>query len=346
MLKEHKMGPLQGIKIVEFEGIGPGPLAAMILADMGAEVTVIQRPQAISLKAQLGGQADLLSRGKQSQVIDLKSATGVAEALSLIANADALIEGNRPGVMERLSLGPEVCLVHNPRLVYGRLTGWGQDGPLAQAAGHDLNYVALTGFLSLSKRGNGLPIVPPTLVGDSSGALGMAFGIVCAILEARTSGQGQVVDAAIVDIVAHMGSLAHSIKASGQLGGERPSPFHDSPFYDAYACADGKCLTVGALEPQFYALLLEKLGLSDVDARAQYDVQQWPALKERVAAIFRTKTRDAWCTLLEGSDICFAPVLDMDEAACHPHNVARGTFKMDGGFLQAAPAPRFSRSKL
>jgi len=335
--------PLQGIRVVEFEGLGPGPLAGLMLADMGAEVTVVARPQSAAVSRTLGGAGDSpLRRGKREVVLDLKSAADVAQALALVAQADALIEGNRPGVMERLGLGPAVCMARNRKLVYGRMTGWGQSGPLAQAAGHDLNYVALSGLLSLSARRGERPIVPPTVVGDASGALGLAYGIVCALLCARTTGEGRVVDAAIVDIVAMLGSLAHWIHAAGQIGGARPSPFHDSPFYDVYECADGRCITLGALEPQFYALLLAKLGLNDVDPAAQHDTRQWPALKARLTALFRNRSRDEWCALLEGSDVCFAPVLSIEEAAQHPHNVARGVFSVSsGGAVQARAAPRF-----
>jgi alpha-methylacyl-CoA racemase len=334
--------PLQGLRIVEFEGLGPGPLAGQMLADFGAEVTVIARPLAGAVTQALGGGGQPLRRGKRERVLDLKTADGVAQALALVGEADALIEGNRPGVMERLGLGPDVCLARHPRLVYARMTGWGQSGPLAQAAGHDLNYVALSGLLSLSAHRGERPIVPPTVVGDAAGALGLCFGLVSAVLAARASGQGRVIDAAIVDIVAMLGGLVHWIHAAGQIGGERPSPFHDSPFYDVYECADGLHITLGALEPQFYALLLNKLGLNDVDAAAQYDTRQWPALKARLVALFKTKARDEWCALLEGSDVCFAPVLSLAEAARHPHNVARATFTVsDNSAVQAAAAPRF-----
>lgn len=340
------MGPLAGLRIVEFEGIGPGPLAGMLLADMGAEVTVIRRRQGVALQAALGATAgaDILNRGKKLIAIDLKHPAGVALAQRLVDGADALIEGNRPGVMERLGLGPEPCLQRNPKLVYGRMTGWGQDGPLAQAAGHDLNYVALSGLLGLAARRGQLPVLPPTVMGDAAGALGLAFGIVCALLEAKTSGRGQVVDAAIVDIVSQLGALVHWLTAAGQVGGTRPSAFHDSPFYDVYACADGKAITVGALEPQFYALLLEKLGIDDLDPRRQYDIAAWPALKARLTELFKSRTRDEWCALLEGTDVCFAPMLDLAEAAAHPHNRARGNLVADQGVIQSAPAPRFSRS--
>ncbi len=340
-------GPLQGIRVLEFEGLGPGPVAGMMLAQLGADVTVVKRRQRVAVKAQLGGAApDHIERGKRGIAIDLKRPEGVQLALALVEGADALIEGLRPGVMERLGLGPEICLERNPRIVYGRMTGWGQHGPLAHAAGHDLNYVALTGLLSVSMRPGETPIVPPTVIGDAGGALGLAFGIVCALFEARTSGRGQVVDAAIVDVVAMLGALVHSTKAHRQIASGTPSPFHDSPFYDVYATADGGFITLGALEPQFYALLLDKLGLRDeVDVNAQYDKARWPALKSRIAALIATKTRDDWCELLEGSDVCFAPVLDIDEAARHPHIAARGALQLDErGTVVAAPAPRFSRT--
>ena len=335
--------PLAGIRIVEFEGIGPGPLAARMLADMGAEVTVIGRPQQGAVAAQLGGSGDNpLRRGKTVVLLDLKQDAARAEALALVARADALIEGNRPGVMERLKLGPAECAQVNPRIVYGRMTGWGQSGPLAQAAGHDLNYVALTGMLSLSAHRGERPIVPPTVVGDAGGALGLAFGMVCAILEAKTSGQGRVVDAAIVDIVAMLGGIAQWIRGSGMLDGPHPSPFHDSPFYDVYRCADGGCITLGALEPQFYALLMQKLGLDDVDLTRQFDPRTWPALKDRLTTLFASQPRAHWDALLEGTDVCFAPVLSAQEAAEHPHNVARGTYvRTAGAGFDVAPAPRF-----
>ena len=335
--------PLAGVRIVEFEGIGPGPLAARMLADMGAEVTVIVRPQQSAIAAQLGGGGDNpLQAGKTVVPLDLKQEADRAEAMALVAQADGLIEGNRPGVMERLGMGPADCAKANPRIVYGRMTGWGQSGPLAKAAGHDLNYVALTGMLSLSAHRGERPIVPPTVVGDASGALGLAFGMVCAILEARSSGQGRVVDAAIVDIVAMMGGIAQWIHGNGQIGSDAPSPFHDSPFYDVYRCADGGCITLGALEPQFYALLMEKLGLADVDLRKQYDTGAWPALKARLTDLFASQPRAHWEALLEGTDVCFAPVLSVDEAVSHPHNLDRGIYRRsETGAISIAPAPRF-----
>lgn len=335
--------PLDGVHIVEFEGIGPTPLAGRILLGMGAKVTLIARPSKGAVLAQFGiGQEDELHRGKHRVVLDLKRPEDRERAMELVAQADALIEGNRPGVMERLGFSPETCAARNPRLVYGRMTGWGQTGPLAQAAGHDLNYVALTGMLALSAHRGDRPIVPPTLVGDASGALGLAFGIVCVLFDALRSGHGRVVDAAIVDIVAMLGVIAQWIRVSGQLDSEAPSPFHDSPFYDTYRCADGRFVTIGALEPQFYALLLEKLGLVDVDPRGQYDSKAWPGLKARIAAVIAGRTRDQWCQLLEGTDVCFAPVLNIEEAAHHPHNVARKNYSVVGpNAFFGLTAPRF-----
>lgn len=332
--------PLRGVRIVEFEGLGPGPLAGRILAGMGAEVTVLVRPVAAGLGAQLGG-LDLLRKGKRTETVDLKTPAGRERALALVARADALIEGNRPGVMERLGLGPADCAACNPRLVYGRMTGWGQTGPLAATAGHDLNYVALTGFLSLAIREGAPPLVPPTMLGDAPGALGLAFGLVCALFDVRGGGPGRVVDAAIVDVVAMLGALVQLLRSAGQIDTAAPSPFHDSPFYDTYACADGRFVSIGALEPQFYALLLAKLDLTDIDPARQYDTSHWPALKARIAARFRGRSRDEWCALLEGTDVCFAPVLDPSEAASHPHAVARGLYPT-GVRDCAAVAPRFS----
>jgi len=334
--------PLKGLKLVEFEGLGPGPLAGHMLAQAGAEVTLIARPTANVVSARLGDGSQPLRDGKQLVLLDLKNARDQARALELVAGADALIEGNRPGVMERLGLGPGPCHAVNPKLVYGRMTGWGQSGPLANAAGHDLNYVALTGLLSLSARPGERPIIPPTVAGDGVGALGLAYGIVCGVLQARLSGQGTVVDAAITDLSAMVGGIAYWVHGSGRLGGAAPSAFHDSPFYDVYECAGGGFITIAALEPQFYALLLQKLELHDVDPKAQYDSALWPAVKARFAALFLTRTRDAWSALLEGSDVCFAPVLSITEAAKHPHNRARGTLRpAPGGGAQPGPAPRF-----
>jgi alpha-methylacyl-CoA racemase len=336
--------PLTGLKVVEFEGIGPGPLAGRMLADHGAEVVAIVRPNKAALFDRSPEDGDApLRRGKRIVTLDLKRREAVEEALALTEKADALIEGARPGVMERLGLGPADCAKRNPRLVYGRMTGWGQTGPLAQAAGHDLNYIALTGALALAARQGGAPIAPPTVIGDAGGALGLAFGIVSAMFAASRTGKGAVVDCAIVDVVAALSGIALWARAQGLLDAGQPSPFHDSPFYDAYLCADGRYVTLGALEPQFYALLLDKLGLADIDPKAQYDRAAWPALKARLSEIFLSRPSADWRARLEGSDVCFAPALSFAEAAAHPHNVARGVFRQGAdGRLDVAEAPRFS----
>jgi alpha-methylacyl-CoA racemase len=338
------MRPLTGLKIIEFEGIGPGPLAGRMLADQGAEVVAIVRPNKPGLDHLDLANAELpLRRGKRIVALDLKRPEAVGEAMALIEAADALIEGNRPGVMERLGLGPADCAKRNPRLVYGRMTGWGQDGPLSQAAGHDLNYLALSGVLSLTERPGAQPIAPPTVLGDAGGALGLAFGVVSGIFAASRTGKGAVVDCAIVEMAAALSGIALWARSNGVLDGPRPSVFHDSPFYDAYRCADGRFITVGALEPQFYALLLAKLGLADVDPIAQNDIAAWPALKARFRELFASQPSEHWRALLEGSDVCFAPVLTLAEAAAHPQNAARGVFRAEpDGRLDAAEAPRFS----
>jgi len=336
-------GPLAGLHIIEMAGLGPCPLTGMLLADHGADVLVIDRP---------GGQVidtgTALDRGKRRVCLDLKTHEGLAEARRLIEGADALIEGFRPGVMERLGLGPETFSASHPRLVYGRLTGWGQTGPLAQAAGHDINYVALTGVLSIASHSGVAPSLPATLVGDmGGGAMLLAFGLMAALWEAQRSGRGQVVDAAMVDGVGLLSSLLHSLRAAGRWSDEPAQNFflHSSPFYDCFECADGRFVSLGALEPQFYAELLHRLGLGDVDPSAQQDWRQWPALRERVAARIREKTRDEWAALLEGSDVCLAPVLTLAEAPLHRHALARGSFvQTEGGHWQPAKAPRFSRS--
>jgi alpha-methylacyl-CoA racemase len=333
--------PLVGLKVIEFEGIGPGPLAGRMLADLGAEVVAVVRPE----KAPLGDPDHPLAegplrRGKRIVLLNLKRPEAVEEALALVETADALIEGNRPGVMERLGLGPAECAKRNPRLVYGRMTGWGQNGPLSHAAGHDLNYLALSGVLSLAARDGQAPIPPPTVLGDGGGALGLAFGVVAAILCASRSGKGCVIDCSIVDVAASLGGIALAARAVGML--DAPSPFHDSPFYDVYACADGQYISVGALEPQFYAVLLDKLGLAEVDPKAQYDRAAWPALKARLRALFLSQPSVHWRALLEGSDACFAPVLSLAEAAAHSHNAARGIYRRGpDGELEVASAPRF-----
>ena len=335
------MHPLAGLKVIEFEGIGPGPLAGRMLADLGAEVVAVVRPN----KAPLGDPDRPLSegplrRGKRIVPLNLKRPEELEEALTLIETADVLIEGNRPGVMERLGLGPAECAKRNPRLVYGRMTGWGQDGPLAQVAGHDLNYLALSGILSLATRDGQPAGVPPTVLGDGGGALGLAFGAVAAVFAAGRSGKGCVIDCSIVDIAASLGGIALAARAVGML--DAPSPFHDSPFYDVYACADGRYVTVGALEPQFYTVLLGKLGLADVESTAQYDRAAWPALKARLRALFLSQPSAHWRALLDSCDACFAPVLSLAEAAAHPHMKARGVYTNGAdGELEAAASPRF-----
>ena len=342
---EQEHGPLHGLRVIEMAGLGPGPFCGMLLADMGADVIVIERPAARRV-VQVG---DGLNRGKRSICLDLKNPESLQAVRRLIDGADALIEGYRPGVMERLGLGPSSFGLSNPRLVYGRVTGWGQTGPLSQAAGHDINYVALSGAMSVGARGGTAPSLPATIIGDmGGGAMFLAFGIVCALLEARSSGRGQVVDAAVVDGVGMLTALMHSMRGAGLWSDnpERNFFLHGSPFYDSFECADGRHVTFGAIEPQFYDELLQRLDLEDVDPTGQHDWRQWPTLRQRVAARIRSKTRDEWCRLLEGTDICFAPVLSLQEAAEHEHQRARGNFAAVGGQLQPAPAPRFSRSVL
>jgi alpha-methylacyl-CoA racemase len=334
------MTALQGIRVVEFAGLGPAPFAGMMLADMGAEVVVVDRIDRTSHE-----RADE-HRGKRSIALDLKSDGGRTAAWALIERADALIEGFRPGVMERLGLGPEAVAARNPKLVYGRITGWGQHGPLAQAAGHDINYVSLTGAMSVAGRPGAAPMIPATLIGDmGGGAMFLAFGIVCALLEARRSGRGQTVDAAMVDGVAVLASLIHQRRGAGTWSDESGRNFFlgSSPFYDVFECADGH-VSVGAIEPKFYAELLLRLGLSDVEPSRQYAFEDWPALRARVAALLKTQPRAHWCALLEGSDACFAPVLTLAEAPRHPHLAARGTFIEVDGCTLPAPAPRLSAS--
>ena len=342
------MGPLDGIKIIEFAGIGPGPFAAMMLSDMGADVLRLDRSQNV-----LGGDPDepsldLLNRGRRSVGLDLKRPEGVEVALRLVEQSDAMMEGFRPGVMERLGLGPDVCLARNPRLVYGRMTGWGQDGPLAQAAGHDINYISLAGALdSMGRRGQA-PVPPLNLVGDfGGGGMLLAYGIVCALVERATSGKGQIVDAAMVDGAAALMAIFHGARQSGWWNEERGTNMLDtgSHFYDVYETSDGKYVSIGSIESQFYAELLEKTGLASEDLPGQMDRSQWPTFKDRMADIFKRKTRDEWCEIMEGSDVCFAPVLTMAESTLHPHNVARETFVEVAGTVQPAPAPRFSRSE-
>ena len=343
-------GPLAGIKVIELAGIGPCPFAAMMLADMGAEVIRIDRPPtpgAANPFPMLGTKFDVMARGRRSLALDLKRPEARDIVLGLVKQADILIEGFRPGVMERLGLGPDACRAHNPKLVFGRVTGWGQDGPLAQAAGHDLNYIALSGMLHAMGRADTPPAPPLNLVGDfGGGAMMLAFGVVCALLSARSSGKGQVVDAAMTDGSALLGAMMYGLRAFGSWSDAREANMLDggAPFYDTYACADGKFLSVGAIEPQFYAQLLERSGARDPELRKQWSRQRWPELKARFAALFATRPRDEWCALLEGTDACVAPVLDMLEAPQHPHNRARDAFIEIDGVVQPAPAPRFSRT--
>jgi alpha-methylacyl-CoA racemase len=341
-------GPLADVKVVEFAGIGPGPFAAMLFADMGAEVVRIERRGVSRRPLSLlnAGPFDVLNRGRRAVAIDLKRPGGVQVALRLVAQADALIEGFRPGVMERLGLGPDVCLARNPRLVYGRMTGWGQSGPLAHAAGHDINYIALSGALHAIGTPE-QPLPPLNLVGDfGGGAMLLAWGMLAALWEARGSGQGQVVDAAMTDGAALLMAMMYGVKAGGLWSNERGANLLDggAPFYGTYACADGKYLAVGPIEPQFYRLFLEKAGITDPELANQFDLTAWPLQREKLAAILRTRTRDEWCALLEGSDACVTPVLDLEEAPQHPHNQARGTFVVVDDVLQPAPAPRLSRT--
>ena len=343
-------GPLAGVRVVEMVGLGPCPFAAMMLADMGADVIRIDRkaaPGAANPFPMLGTKYDVMARGRRSLALDLKNAEGIGLLLELVDKADVIIEGFRPGVMERLGAGPEVCHARNPQLVYGRVTGWGQDGPLAQAAGHDLNYIALTGMLQAMGREGEPPAPPLNLVGDfGGGAMMLAFGVVCAVLEARKSGQGQVVDAAMTDGAALLGAMMYGFRAYGSWDLAREANLLDggAPFYDTYACADGRFVSIGSIEPQFYALLLRLAGITDPAFNDQMARAEWPSLKRKFAAVFKTRTRDEWCALMEGTDVCFAPVLDMDEAPLHPHNRARATFVDVDGVTQPAPAPRFSRT--
>lgn len=340
-------GALAGITIIELAGIGPAPMAAMLLADMGATVLRIDRREPVALGIPREPRYNLLLRNRTSIELDLKRPEAAALVLDLVENADALIEGFRPGVMERLGLGPESCLARNPRLVYGRVTGWGQDGPLAQAAGHDINYVALTGALDAIGRQGQPPTPPLALLGDfAGGGLYLALGILAALVERARSGLGQVVDAAMVDGVASLSTAFYGLAAAGVWQAERGTNLIDSgaPFYDVYACRDGRYVSIGPLEPKFFRQLLALLELPDELASWQADRRHWPELRTRLAHAFSRRTRDEWSALLEGTDACFSPVLSFDEAPGHPHLRARGTFVEVDGITQPAPAPRLSRS--
>jgi alpha-methylacyl-CoA racemase len=335
-------GPLRGVRVVEFAGIGPGPFASMLLSDMGADVVSIARPNQGKRDVR-----DFVNRGRRVIELDLKKPADIAKALDLIGAADVLIEGFRPQVMERLGLGPEVVLKRNPKLVYGRMTGWGQEGPLAQAAGHDINYIAITGALDSFRAANGETVSPLNLVGDyGGGALYLVVGVLAAVIEARASGKGQVVDAAMCDGVSSMLTMFHSMKAIGRWTDQPRTNLLDggAPFYRTYECKDGGFMAIGALEPQFYAELRKLAGLSEDCYDAQMDKAGWPNLHEKMTALFKSKTRDEWAAILEGSDACAAAVRGLFDAPNHPHLAARKTFVTVDGHVQPAPAPRFSRT--
>ncbi len=332
-------GPLSGVKIVEFAGIGPGPFCGMLLSDLGADVVRIDRKG-----GGRGSKFDVTARGRRSVALDLKTPEAVEACLTLMEGADAAFEGFRPGVMERLGLGPEVALKRNPKLVFGRMTGWGQFGPLAQAAGHDINYIAITGALAAIGLDD-KPIPPLNLVGDfGGGALYLAFGLLAGIISARATGQGQVVDCAMTDGSASLMSMFYGMLASGAWREGREANLLDggAHFYGTYQCKDDRWVSLGSIEPQFYALLLEKAGLDDAQFKQQMSRDDWPELKSKLAAVIKTKTRDEWTALMEGTDVCFGPVMGLKEAATHPHNAARETFVTIDGVVQPAPAPRFS----
>lgn len=342
-------GPLAGYRIIELAGIGPAPFAALMLADMGAEVIRVDRAQAARPGSDAAPVKDTMLRGRRNVAVNLKHPDGAAAVLRLVASADGLIEGFRPGVMERLGLGPDDCAAVNPKLVYGRMTGWGQDGPYAQSAGHDINYISLAGALAHIGRAGEAPTPPLNLVGDfGGGGMFLAFGMVCGILEAQRSGLGQVVDTAMVDGTAALMSFFWGMKHMGAFDEEnRGGNLLDTGahFYDVFECSDGRYVSIGSIEPQFYAELMRITALADdADFAKQFDRAAWPQLKARLAEVFRGKSRDEWCALMEHTDVCFAPVLTMSEAAVHPHNVARGTFIDRDGLVQPAPAPRFSRT--
>ena len=332
-------GPLSGLKVLEFAGIGPGPFCGMLLSDLGAEVVRIDRKG-----SGRSSPADVTARGRRSVALDLKQLAAVEACLKLMESADAVFEGFRPGVMERLGLGPDVALKRNPKLVYGRMTGWGQTGPYAKAAGHDMNYIAITGALHAIGTGD-KPVPPLNLVGDfGGGALYLAFGLLAGVLQARETGKGQVVDCAMSDGAASLMAMFYGMKGAGIWKEERRSNLLDggAHFYDTYQCSDGRWVSIGSIEPQFYALLLEKTGINDPDFQRQHDRGLWPDLREKLAHVIAQKTREEWTEIMGGTDVCFAPVLDMDEAPKHPHNAARQTFVEVAGVTQPAPAPRFS----
>ena len=338
------MGPLKGLKIIEMAGIGPGPFCGMVLADLGAEIIRVDRASAIGT----GSKQEPSNRGKKSIAVDLKAKEGVEVVLKLVEMADAIFEGFRPGVMERLGIGPEVCLARNDRIVFGRMTGWGQEGPLANAAGHDINYISLSGALAAIGRPGSPPVPPLNLIGDfGGGGMLLALGLVAALLESKESKKGQVVDAAMTDGSALLMTMIYSMQSSGMWKTTMGSNLLDggSHFYDTYECKDGKFISIGSIEPQFYALLCQIAELDEKVFSKQMSRDLWPEQKEEIKKIFLNKTRDEWCELMEGTDVCFAPVLDMSEAPHHPHNKERKTFIDLEGVTQPAPAPRFSRTE-
>lgn len=338
------MGPLTGIRVVEMAGIGPGPFTAMMLSDLGAEVIRVDR---LSHKG-TGHRANVLNRGRKSIAVDLKNPRGVETTLRLIEQADVVLEGFRPGVMERLGLGPEECLSVNPRLIFGRMTGWGQTGPLSQAAGHDINYISIAGALGAMGYADRPPAPPLNLVGDfGGGAMYLLTGILAALVERATSGQGQIIDAAMTDGTASLLSPFFGLMAMNMWTTDRFSNRLDGGafYYGSYECSDGKYISIGSLEPQFYALLLEKAEITDPEFQEQLDEAAWPAKREKLNQLFKTRTRQQWCDIMEGTDVCFAPVLNLKEAPAHPHNIDRKTFVELDGVVQPAPAPRFSRTQ-
>ena len=341
------MGPLQGLRVVEIASIGPGPMACMLLADLGADVVRVDRLEASGLGVPMAPRFDVNARGRRSVALDLKQPAGIDAVLRLVDGADILVEGFRPGVAERLGLGPEACHARNPRLVYGRMTGFGQTGPMAPMAGHDLNYIALTGVLEAIGPAGGKPVPPLNLVGDyGGGALYLAFGVLAALFERQRSGRGQVVDAAMVDGAASLAAIFMGLRAGGQWGEGRGANLLDggAPFYDTYVCGDGRHLAVAALEPKFFAELAERLDLDRSFVKRQYDRRCWPELRVAIASVLLTKPRDAWAERFATGDACVAPVLSFGEAATHPHAVAREAYVEIDGVTQPAPAPRFSRS--
>ncbi len=340
-------GPLVGYKVIELAGIGPNPMCGMMLADMGAEVIRVDRLVESGLGIAIDPKYSLLNRGRRSIAVDMKSPEGVELILRLVADADALIEGFRPGVTERLGLGPDVCLERNPKLVYGRVTGWGQDGPLSKAAGHDINYISIAGAAYCIGPDGQPPAPPLNLVGDfGGGGMFLALGVVAALLEAQKSGRGQVVDAAMTDGTAILMAAIYGMHGAGIWTDERQGNILDggAHYYGAYETADGKYISIASIESKFYDEFMQRTEFSDPDHAAHKDRKQWPATRAEMAKLFKSKTRDEWCTILEGTDVCFAPVLSMSEAPSHPHNVARKTFVELDGVTQPAPAPRFSRT--